>query len=57
MWVVLVDMRDLNGKVVPMLSSDGYTMRIFSTFQDAELAVMESRAASNFPIRYVNMDE
>ncbi len=57
MWIVLVDMRDLNGKVVPLLSSDGYTMRIFSTFEDAELAVIESRAARNFPIRYVNMDK
>ena len=57
MWIVLIDMRDVNGKIVPMLSDDGYTMQIFETFNEAEQAVMNNRAALSNPIRYVNMDE
>ena len=57
MWIILVDMRELNGKVVPILSDDGYTMQIFSTFEDAEYYVLNNRAAQSFPVRYVNLDD
>ena len=57
MWIVLIDMRDVNGKIVPMLSDDEYTMRIFATFGDAEEAILSTNAAGSYPISYVNMDE
>lgn len=55
MYIVLVDMRENNGKIVPLMD-DGEILQ-FETFNGAEEVVLKSRFASTFPIKYVDMDE
>jgi hypothetical protein len=53
MWIVLIDMRDSNGKVVA-LSDDGEIVQ-FDTFDDAETAFLNHHMHV-FPVQYVEFE-